>query len=305
MTEWRRSGIDQRNRPVGKQRFPPTQFSLLATGTFAQVQAHQCLNKLRPVRLPSFIVFANRVGVDAEGRAASNKVQGAVSIGEKPVITNAHETSRQNVLKKTSDELIDIESHHFLAPAVAIVSPLESNATVFHGNQPVVGNSDAMGVAREIIENVPRAAKGGLGKNNPLDLAAFLQKAFETFGLGKFQNLTVELELPFVESIVEGFEEKSPVQAREDLDREQETLAAGAPFVGALRLAALFGRRQSASRHDAVDVRMVGHGLSPGVQDRHQSDTSAKVFWVGRDGQERSRGGAKEKAVDNALVLES
>ena len=50
---------------------------------------------------------------------------------------------------------------------------------------------------------------------------------------------------------------------------------------------------------------MVDHGLSPGVEDRHQPDSRAEVFRVGRNGQERSRGGAKEDAVNNAVVLES
>ena len=46
-------------------------------------------------------------------------------------------------------------------------------------------------------------------------------------------------------------------------------------------------RRQAATRHDHVDMRVVRQRGAPGVQDRYEADASAEMLGIGRD---RERG---------------
>jgi hypothetical protein len=64
-------------------------------------------------------------------------------------------------------------------------------------------------------------------------------------------------------------------QAREHAHRQKEA--------GPARHPALAVERDAAARHDHVDVRMMGHGRAPGMENRGDADASAEVLWGGRD----------------------
>lgn len=187
-----------------------------AASTFratARILARECFDEICPVALLS--LFVSTGDVDAQGGAASGEVQGAISIGEQPVVANAHEPAGENVLEKSSDEFVDFQGHGFGATAMAIVSPCEGDTAVFQVDQAVVGDGDAMGVAREVIEDFRGAAEGRRGVNDPVNPAVFLQKTFESLGLCKSCDIAVELELSFVEGLFERLEKEPPIEARE------------------------------------------------------------------------------------------
>src|ERR1700682_534124 len=48
---------------------------------------------------------------------------------------------------------------------------------------------------------------------------------------------------------------------------------------------------------------MVGHGRTPGRENRGDADASAEVLWVGRDGSQCLGRGLKQDIVDDSLVL--
>jgi hypothetical protein len=65
-------------------------------------------------------------------------------------------------------ELFHGQRHDALLVLVSGIAPPESNATVCEGNETVIGNRDAMGVAAEIVERMLGAAKWALGIDHPI-----------------------------------------------------------------------------------------------------------------------------------------
>jgi len=51
-------------------------------------------------------------------------------------------------------------------------------------------------------------------------------------------------------------------------------------------------------------MRMMLHGLAPGMQHGDRADLGAEVARIGGDGAQRVRGGSKENVVDDPFVLE-
>src|SRR5688572_9740047 len=62
-------------------------------------------------------------------------------------------------------------------------------------------------------------------------------------------------------------------------------------------------RRQSATRYDAVDVRMRLQGLSPSMQDAEESDLCTEMLWVSSYFQEGGSAGFKQESEQDPLVL--
>ena len=54
---------------------------------------------------------------------------------------------------------------------------------------------------------------------------------------------------------------------------------------------------------DHVDVRVMGHGRSPGMEHRSDADAGAKMLGIGGDGQQRLGRGLEQQIVDNRLIV--
>jgi hypothetical protein len=52
-----------------------------------------------------------------------------------------------------------------------------------------------------------------------------------------------------------------------------------------------------------VDVRVMGHGGAPGVQDGGDADADAEVLGIGRDGEHGLGRGLEQQVIDDRLVL--
>jgi len=67
------------------------------------------------------------------------------------------------VSRPTADKkFFDLEVHDLHAIAIGVVAPPKVDAAVGDGEQPVVGERDAVGVAAEVGEHMFRPANGGL-----------------------------------------------------------------------------------------------------------------------------------------------
>jgi hypothetical protein len=94
-------------------------------------------------------------------------------------MADADQTLRQDVKKKSAQELICRNGHDLLLAAVSIVPPAEGDAMVLKGHETMVGDGDAMGVASQIVENMFGAAEGWLGVDDPVLLAEFPKEVAE------------------------------------------------------------------------------------------------------------------------------
>ena len=65
-------------------------------------------------------------------------------------MTNAHEPSGKNVQKETTQELRGEKSHLALLATVSIILPAKGDELLVEGQQAMIGNRHAMGVAAEI-----------------------------------------------------------------------------------------------------------------------------------------------------------
>jgi hypothetical protein len=84
-----------------------------------------------------------------------------MAIAEQLVVADAVETGRQDVQEEAADEFRRLQGHRFLAVGSigAVVRVAEGDVAVLDGEQPLVGDRHAMGVAPDVVEDLVRAAK--------------------------------------------------------------------------------------------------------------------------------------------------
>ena len=88
-------------------------------------------------------------------------------VGQKPVVSDSHQAFGHNVEEKTPHELPGIQLHDFVLVTVGAILPSEGYPTIFHGDQPFVGNRDAVSVAPEVLEDLVRPGEGRLAVDHP------------------------------------------------------------------------------------------------------------------------------------------
>lgn len=126
----------------------------------------------------------------------------AVSIAQESVIANAVESSGENVEEESSDKLIGREGHDFLLIVVAVVPPMEFHLPVFDIDEPMVGNSNAVGVAADVVYHLLRASEGRLGVDDPFLLSQWIQIAGKGLRIVKFLERREELQVAGVECLL-------------------------------------------------------------------------------------------------------
>ena len=88
-------------------------------------------------------------------------------------MADAVEALRQDVAQKSANELAGGKPHDLLAVATigAIVLPSEGDIGMVEGDQPAVGNGDAVGIARQIGQHGLWSAERALGIDDPFGSA--------------------------------------------------------------------------------------------------------------------------------------
>ena len=139
----------------------------------------------------------------------------AVAIGEQSVVADAVEAVRQDVDEKAADELVRAERHDFVSRAAigAIILVPEGDAVVVGGDQPAVGDGDAVGIAREISEHRLGSTERRLCVEVPLDLAQRRQIRLERSGVIEVGVDAKKLEVAGLVGGAELGQEQSPEQA--------------------------------------------------------------------------------------------
>jgi len=91
----------------------------------------------------------------------------AEAIRQQAVVADADESAGQNVQEEAAQELDGVEGHDALLAAVSIIPPAKTRTLSVEGQQAMVGDGHAVGIAAEIAQHMGRAAEGRLGINEP------------------------------------------------------------------------------------------------------------------------------------------
>src|SRR5215469_11509785 len=79
--------------------------------------------------------------------SAQQQTRSPKAIGQKAKVADANKAFGQHVQKEAAQELRRCQSHRALLAAAGIILPAESDVFLIEGQQAVIGNGHAMGVA--------------------------------------------------------------------------------------------------------------------------------------------------------------
>ncbi len=213
---------------------------------------------------------------------------------------DAVEPFRDAVQQEAPDEAVRGQGHGAVGRPVAglrhRLAPAEGDGVAVEGQQPGIGDGDAMGVAREIPDHGLGAVERPFRVDLPACMADLLHLAGEGAGVREMRDGPVEGEPPVSMGLGELLDEAPPEAAREHLDGGEEPVAPDLPFAG--------GDAEPGVRHQAVQVRMPIHPLVPGVQHGGSAGPGGEARGIGADGAQGLGGDPEEDVEDRPSVLQ-
>src|SRR4051794_16694955 len=236
-------------------------------------------------------LHARRRGGHVEGGAQPRELSAPAGVGQETEVADAAEAGGQHVQQEAADELAGIERHRLALVPAAVILPAEADATVLACEQTAVGDGDPMRVAPEVVENPLWPAERSLGVDDPWEAAQRLDLRAERRGIAQPGEIAAKRQVAGLEGRRKTIEEQAAVEMREDADGQEEAgTAAGdeAPV-----------RAQAASRHDAVDVRVMRERLPPRVQDGDHPGLGAQMLRIGAGGADGLGRSLEQDVVDH------
>src|SRR4030095_1819454 len=197
--------------------------------------------------------------------------------------------------QESSGELSYVECHLLYCISISIVFPSEGHFSFRERDQSLIGDSNSMGVTRQVLQHLQWSAKRWLGVNHPLELAQLVQETRKVISFFQMFGLPVKHQATLLVCIFQ-ISNKLPAEQRtEDLDWEKESFPATDP--------PRMVRRESSPRYDTMQMWMVTEGLTPGMQHCQKTDYSTQMLWVSGYLQQSLRSGLKKQSVNHPLVL--
>jgi len=111
------------------------------------------------------------------------------------------------VQKETAQELLGGQSHALFLIAMSVILPEEGDLVVVQGQEAVIADGDAMGVASQIGQHVVWATKGRLGVDDPLLAEKWPQECAKDLFLFQGLESSVEGELTLAKSLFQTVDE--------------------------------------------------------------------------------------------------
>src|SRR6202795_1422467 len=176
-----------------------------------------------------------------------------------------------------------------------VVLPSEGDLGVVDRENPVIGNSHAMRIASQIVQDMWWTAERWLGINDPVFSKQGAQECRKGFFPGHREAFSVERLLVTRKGASQSGHELSAKDTAENPHRQKEVGWRGkpAPVIG----------RQSSARHNTVNVWVRLQGLSPGVKDAEEADLSTEMFSIPGYFQQSGRGGVEQESEKGLFVL--
>ncbi len=91
-----------------------------------------------------------------------------MSVGEKAIVADAHESGRKNVEQKAPNKFLGAQRHGALLIVAFVVLPAEADFAILDGLYATIGDGDSMGVASEVLEHLGGTAERTFGVDDPL-----------------------------------------------------------------------------------------------------------------------------------------
>ena len=141
-----------------------------------------------------------------------------------------------------------------------------------HGQEPGVGDGDAVGVAGKVSEDLGGSGKRSLGVDDPFRLGGSAQERGKGCRRLERSELASESELVFFKSSFEASQELSLEDETENFDRQKELRSAGNPSL------MIWG--ESSSRDYAMQMGMSEQSLAPSMHSRRNHCISTRTAHV-------------------------
>ena len=99
---------------------------------------------------------------------AQRQKSGAVAIGQKAEVADADEAFGEYVQQEATQELVEREGEQLLFIVVSGIPPAKNDLAIAEGDETMVGDGYAMGVAAQILQHIVGATEGGLEIDHPV-----------------------------------------------------------------------------------------------------------------------------------------
>ena len=107
----------------------------------------------------------------------------AAAARQETEVPDANEAARQYVKQEATQELIDVQSQESLLVLVSGVSPAEGDLIVQEGNEPAVGNRNAMGVGSQVAKYLVGSAERRFAIDHPMQREKLTDQTPKQLGL--------------------------------------------------------------------------------------------------------------------------
>lgn len=166
-------------------------------------------------------------------------------------MADAVKTVWQDVQQEATDEFAAVERHQAvtLLAFTPIILPLEADATRFEGDEPAIGDGDAVSVARQIRQHLIRPGERALGVDHPIAAMERLQEGAKRIEVAEMGMITEGAERAVAVRGDEALQHQAPKQPRQHAHRQEEIGPAWNPAISIWR--------NASARHDAMHVRMM------------------------------------------------
>ena len=134
--------------------------------------------------------------------------------------------------QEATQEFIDGKSQESLFVFVSGVSPAERDLVIQEGNEPAIGNRNAIGVSAEIAQHLIGSTERRLAVDHPSRPIKLTDQTPKQFGLSQAAKQAVKLELARSVSLLKRFEKLAAEDFAENPFRKKEAIISRAHPMG-------------------------------------------------------------------------
>jgi hypothetical protein len=203
-----------------------------------------------------------------------------VSVGEETGVPDMAEAVGEDVEEEPAEKGGAVDREDAFLATAGVVAPAEADPIPVASEESVVGESDAVGVAGEVVDEAAWCGEGLLGVDDPLVLGEGGPELAEVEGF-------VVLRSPG-----EPIEDLAAKDTGESTDGEEETGWGLDPSTAC--------GVQAAGGDDAVDMGMERELLSPGVEYGDDAGLGAEMSGIPGEREQGIDGAAQQEVVQDA-----